>query len=477
MFMFNNTLVGRLFNWKQGDEEDIWRSKALEVLVKKVTRAGQNQNLKLSLHAKRENTPCVTLDRSKDGRLQVMHRKMLPHVMYCRIFRWPDLQSQHELRSIPTCNWPAHQREMTEICVNPYHYLRVEHSNFPPVVTPRNNEFTNAVASPQPHSPMSTESNYSSQQQSPPLYLSPAAYQMPPHQQDNPNDSLNYFTGQTQLQNSSQPISLTAYHTNQPTSVEANGWFGRSNGLSGHVLSEENMQIVESEPRVHSSPLPAYSAVDQRSMILPMETNDNTKQDSWCRIFYNELNQKVGAAFESGARVVIVDGFTCPRDHNRFSLCQLSNINRSKAIEQVRNCIGEGIKIENDGTQIHVTNMSAHSIFFCSKNCNVENQLNQHSVVKLEAGKSYKMFDHKIFEDLLQEALKSEEEKKFERLFSLIEHCIIKLSFTKGWGSLYKRQDVSSTPCWIDIHLLKYYELIDQYLPQVKPSTRVTSTS
>ena len=71
------------------------------------------------------STECVTIPRSLDGRLQVSHRKGLPHVMYCRLWRWADLQSHHELRAVETCTF-AFNLKRDFVCVNPYHYLRVE---------------------------------------------------------------------------------------------------------------------------------------------------------------------------------------------------------------------------------------------------------------------------------------------------------------------------------------------------------------
>lgn len=60
-----------------------------------------------------------------DGRLQGSHKKGLPHVVYCRLWRWPDLHSHHELRAIEACGYAFHLKK-DEVCINPYHYQRVE---------------------------------------------------------------------------------------------------------------------------------------------------------------------------------------------------------------------------------------------------------------------------------------------------------------------------------------------------------------
>lgn len=70
-------------------------------------------------------SPICCLIRSLDGRLQVSHRKGLPHVIYCRLWRWPDLHSHHELRAIEACEYAFHLKK-DEVCINPYHYQRVE---------------------------------------------------------------------------------------------------------------------------------------------------------------------------------------------------------------------------------------------------------------------------------------------------------------------------------------------------------------
>ena len=93
-------------------------------------------DLEFALSHPDQPSNCVTIPRSLDGRLQVSHRKGLPHVIYCRVWRWPDLQSHHELKPMENCQYPFNSKQK-EVCINPYHYRRVESPILPPVLVPR----------------------------------------------------------------------------------------------------------------------------------------------------------------------------------------------------------------------------------------------------------------------------------------------------------------------------------------------------
>lgn len=43
------------------------------------------------------------------------HRKGLPHVIYCRVYRWPDLQSHTELQHEDTCLHPFAAKNDSEV--------------------------------------------------------------------------------------------------------------------------------------------------------------------------------------------------------------------------------------------------------------------------------------------------------------------------------------------------------------------------
>ena len=126
LFSFTHPAVKRLLGWKQGDEEEKWAEIAIGYLSKKLKKKkGALEELEKALSSPGQQSKCVTIPRSLDGRIQILHRKGLPHVIYCRVWRWPDLQSHHELKPLDCCEY-AFGLKQKEVCINPYHYRRVE---------------------------------------------------------------------------------------------------------------------------------------------------------------------------------------------------------------------------------------------------------------------------------------------------------------------------------------------------------------
>ena len=153
LFTFTSPAVKKLLGWKQGDEEEKWAEKAVDALVKKLKKKkGAVEDLEYALSHPYEPSKCVTIPRSLDGRLQVSHRKGLPHVIYCRVWRWPDLQSHHELKAMDVCEYPFTAKHK-DVCINPYHYQRVDSPVLPPVLVPRHSEFPPAHLMP-PYQPV-----------------------------------------------------------------------------------------------------------------------------------------------------------------------------------------------------------------------------------------------------------------------------------------------------------------------------------
>uniref|UniRef100_A0A2K6K5G1 Mothers against decapentaplegic homolog n=2 Tax=Rhinopithecus TaxID=542827 RepID=A0A2K6K5G1_RHIBE len=474
---FTPPIVKRLLGWKKGEQngqEEKWCEKAVKSLVKKLKKTGQLDELEKAITTQNANTKCITIPRSLDGRLQVSHRKGLPHVIYCRLWRWPDLHSHHELRAMELCEF-AFNMKKDEVCVNPYHYQRVETPGMlpgPPMGTAGAGVITSP---PTPHPPeglwctwgcgdfgaglASTLSHLCSV--SPRTVLPPVL--VPRH---------------TEIPAEFPPLDDYSHsipeNTNFPAGIEPQsnipetpppGYLSEDGETSDHQM---NHSMDAGSPNLSPNPMsPAHNNLDLQPVTY-------CEPAFWCSISYYELNQRVGETFHASQPSMTVDGFTDPSNSERFCLGLLSNVNRNAAVELTRRHIGRGVRLYYIGGEVFAECLSDSAIFVQSPNCNQRYGWHPATVCKIPPGCNLKIFNNQEFAALLAQSVN----QGFEAVYQLTRMCTIRMSFVKGWGAEYRRQTVTSTPCWIELHLNGPLQWLDKVLTQMgSPSIRCSSVS
>ncbi|KAE8284903.1 Mothers against decapentaplegic-like protein 2 [Larimichthys crocea] len=380
---FTPPVVKRLLGWKKtpagnggagggiggvgeqngGGQEEKWCEKAVKSLVKKLKKTGQLDELEKAISTQNSNTKCVTIpsncsdlwglgsghtieqwdstgmygypdhSRSLDGRLQVSHRKGLPHVIYCRLWRWPDLHSHHELRAIDACQY-AFNLKKDEVCVNPYHYQRVETPVLPPVLVPRHTEILTEL---------------------PPL-----------------DDFTNSIPENTNFPAGIDPPNNYIPETPPPGYISEDG----------ETSDQQMNQSMETGSPAEMSP----STLSPVSHGLDLQPVTYSEPAFWCSIAYYELNQRVGETFHASQPSLTVDGFTDPSNSERFCLGLLSNVNRNATVEMTRRHIGRGVRLYYIGGEVFAECLSDSAIFVQSPNCNQRYGWHPATVCKIPPG-------------------------------------------------------------------------------------------
>lgn len=438
MLPFTPPVVKRLLGWKKStDIDDKWSEKAVKSLVKKLKKSGALEELERAVSSGNPNTKCVTIPRIRPaaeiGNIQ-QQRKGLPHVIYCRLWRWPELQSHHELRSLEHCEY-AYNLKKDEVCINPYHYIRIESPALPAILVPRQ-ILTNDENNLYPHS------------------LEDLSTSVPentsfPH---NPN-SLGLH-----MQHSGvymEPVGLcpnpsdlgSPHSSAPPTETPPPGYMSED---GDPIDPNDNMMT-------RLSPTPPSSLSNDAQPVMYHEPA------FWCSISYYELNTRVGETFHASQPSITVDGFTDPSNSERFCLGLLSNVNRNTVVEQTRRHIGKGVRLYYIGGEVFAECLSDSSIFVQSPNCNQRYGWHPATVCKIPPGCNLKIFNNQEFAALLSQSVS----QGFEAVYQLTRMCTIRMSFVKGWGAEYRRQTVTSTPCWIELHLNGPLQWLDRVLTQM----------
>lgn len=431
---FTPPVVKRLLGWKKGSDDDKWCEKAVKSLVKKLKKSGALEELERAISSQNHNTKCVTVPRLRPnaelGNIQ-QQRKGLPHVIYCKLWRWPELQSHHELRALDHCEY-AFSLKKDEVCVNPYHYTRIESPALPAILVPRHT--------------LGDENNIF------------------PHSLDDLSTSV--------PENTSFP-----HNTNSLGIMQHTGGYMDTVGICPNGTSTGMESPLSIVPPTETPP-PGYMSEDGD----PIDPNDNMSLSRitpsppvdaqpvmycepafWCSISYYELNTRVGETFHASQPSITVDGFTDPSNSERFCLGLLSNVNRNTVVEQTRRHIGKGVRLYYIGGEVFAECLSDSSIFVQSPNCNQRYGWHPATVCKIPPGCNLKIFNNQEFAALLSQSVS----QGFEAVFQLTRMCTIRMSFVKGWGAEYRRQTVTSTPCWIELHLNGPLQWLDRVLTQM----------
>ncbi|EFO23155.2 MH1 domain-containing protein [Loa loa] len=321
--------------YQQGGEDAEFVRKAIESLVKKLKdKRNELENLITAVtSAGKQPTSCVTIQRSLDGRLQVAGRKGVPHVVYARIWRWPNV-NKNELQKLPICAVAPDNQDV--ICINPYHYERIVSSSIGNI--DMSTLRLDALTAPSSSSQVTVVNPLSSNVAPGQMTQTQIASQPLPIEVDylRRGEKSSYCDA-----TSPGSLSMLQGGTNDGTTTdERNAWLNQNCVLSAANSSAAHLYQQHSQDYQQITDSCNYSTGRCRYNLDSVRLPTTPMPDHWCSISYYELDTQIGETFRvrKDRTEVVIDGGVNPAGakHGRFCLGALSNVHRSEASEKAR---------------------------------------------------------------------------------------------------------------------------------------------
>ena len=480
------SIVTSLLCHRKGGDSETFARKAIESLVKKLKdKRDELESLVSAITSGgSQPTKCVTIPRTLDGRLQVAGRKGFPHVIYAKLWRWPDLQ-KNELKHAKFCQY-AFDLKCESVCVNPYHYERVVSLVSFPNSEPSSGILLHHTASP----PLILENSNDEQR----VDCFPRNHRI--------NNSQILFNPILQANNNDPSLHSISNLFYSPNTIPIHH-DSFSHTESGTNIPECSLQSPSELNIPLTSSLESSLELKNESQYLAAKILPKLPwPDYWCTISYFELESHVGELFKvpSTSAHVIVDGYVDPAPAgDRFCLGRLSNVHRNSETDRVRLHIGKGIKLEHHSSgDVHLCCLSEHSVFVQSFFLDREagRPLGE-AVHKIYPNAWLKVFDlNTCYQEMQHQTYTAKTIHKVQTaavqgansvtngplnfkirpdrfggigVDDLRKLCILRLSFVKGWGPDYRRTNIKETPCWIEIQLNRALQLLDSVLHTMPP--------